>query len=106
LVALSRTPEAFEEDCRQVAVVVSPRMVPPWCSALMIDRAISWAKGAVALRRGGDRWEVKVARPADHGRPWARLTVSSDSEETLPSTNIRPAARDATPQSEMLEPGD
>ena len=105
LVALVRAPAAFEEDCRQAAIVVSPRTAPPGCSAMVIDRERWRAHGAVALRRAGDQWDIKVARPAGYGRPWVRMTAPSETE-TLPSTRGRPAARDVTPQAESLEPGD
>ena len=73
LVALVRAPSAFEEDCRRAVIVVSPRTAPPHCAAIVIDRTKSRANGAVALRRAGDHWDIKVARPAGYGRPWARL---------------------------------
>lgn len=105
LVALARAPAAFEEDCRQAVIVASPRNAPPSCAAIVVDRAKLRANGAVALRRVGERWDIKVARPVGQGRPWARMTETSD-VDTLPSTIARPAPRDATPNSQSLEPGD
>ena len=105
LIALVRAPPAFEEDCRRAAIVISPRTAPPSCAAIVIDRMKSRANGAAALRRIGGQWEIKVARPAGHGRPWARMAATGETE-TLPSTSARPAVRDATPHAESLEPGD
>ena len=87
--------EAFDEDCRRAAVVVSPRNAPGDCAAVLIDRRVSQARGATALRWTGDRFEETAARPAGLDRPWARA--------------LRPpasATRDATPSPQDLEPGD
>src|SRR5262249_49068351 len=62
LVSLVRTPAAFEEDCRNAVVVISPRTASPACAALVIDRAVLKSVGAVALRRLSDGWDISVAR--------------------------------------------
>jgi len=87
IVALARTLEAFEEDCRRAALVVSVRAAPPGCAALVIDRKVWQRNGAVALRRVGKTsdikasdikasdikaWEITAARPDGTDRPWAR----------------------------------
>jgi competence protein ComEC len=105
LVSLARAPSAFEEDCRQAALVVSQRTAPPGCAAQVIDRPKLRANGAVALVRSGDHWTVKVARPVGSGRPWARLVGPAETV-TLPETIPRPNAADATPRNEDIEPGD
>jgi competence protein ComEC len=107
LVALARAPAALEEDCRQAAVVVTPRMAPPGCAATIIDRAALRASGAVALRLVGDEWEVKVARPAGSARPWARPAPQAEPAALImPFTPVRAAPYDATPRGEDLQPGD
>jgi competence protein ComEC len=105
LVALVRAPAAFEEDCRRVALLVTPRTAPPECAASVIDRTMLRANGAMALQRVGDQWEVNVARPAGNERPWARMSAPTEAAAP-PSLPARPAARDATPRGEDLEPGD
>jgi competence protein ComEC len=76
LIAISRTTEAFEEDCRRAALVVSTRQAPAGCAARrnvpVIDRKVWRLSGAVALRRVGEDFETIVARPPGYNRPWAR----------------------------------
>jgi competence protein ComEC len=84
--------------------VVTAREAPPECAALTIDRKVSRADGAVALRRDGAHWQITAARPAGQDRPWARALPAAD--EAAPPTIRRPAPRDATPRPEDLEAGD
>jgi competence protein ComEC len=105
IVAIARSAEAFAEDCRRASVVVSQRVAPPDCAALVIDRAVWQRGGAMALRRVGNGWEVTAARPPGYDRPWARARPSS--EEAPPSaTPQRREPRDATPRADDLQPGD
>jgi competence protein ComEC len=103
LVSQVLAPDAFEEDCGRVAVVVTSRELPGECQALAIDRKVSRGSGAIALRRNGEGFDLTAARPAGHDRPWAR-------GPTLLVETARPAARsaprDATPRAEDLEAGD
>ncbi len=103
LVSMAQSVEAFEEDCRRAAVVVSPREAPGACSALLIDRKNWRGNGAIGLRWVGERFELSAARPPGYERPWARPPrVADESGAVAP----RPAARDATPRTDELEPGD
>jgi competence protein ComEC len=103
LVSQIVTPDAFAEDCRRAAVVVTSRELPAACEALAIDRKTSRSHGAIALRRNGDGFEISAARPAGQVRPWARaLTAPVESSRTT----TRPSLRDATPRTEDLEAGD
>jgi competence protein ComEC len=105
LVAIVRSIQAFEEDCRRAALVVSAREAPPGCGARVIDRKQRQRNGALALRRVGKTWELTAARPDGHDRPWARAAAPpNEAPAAAPST--RPAPRDATPNMEDLEPGD
>jgi competence protein ComEC len=105
VVAIPKTIEAFEEDCRRAALVASAREAPPDCAAQMVDRRAWQRNGALALRRVGKAWETVAARPDDYDRPWARARPrASDAETRLRPT--QPAARDATPNSDELEPDD
>jgi competence protein ComEC len=103
LISFARSAEAFAEDCRRAAVVVSAREAPPGCRALVIDRPLLRQAGAVALRRVGEGFEVTAARPPGYDRPWARApSAPGEPGEAVPPA--RP--RDATPRADDLEPGD
>lgn len=104
IVALPFAAEAFEEDCRRAALVVSQRTAPPSCTATLIDRAVWPRTGATALYRTGKGWETIVAYPAGYDRPWARAPLARTVSETPASP--RPAPRDATPRTEDLAPED
>ncbi len=107
LVAIAKTLEAFEEDCRRAVLVLSARDAPPACAALVIDRQVWRRAGAIALRRVGQGFEITAARPAGHDRPWARAVAQpGDTPEAARTTPARPQPRDATPRAEDLEPGD
>jgi competence protein ComEC len=106
LVAISRTAEAFEEDCRRAAVVVSPREAPLDCGVpLVVDRWVWQRGGALALYRVGNGFEAVAARPDGYDRPWAR----APSRPAAASTTVTPsgaAPADATPRTDDLEPGE
>jgi competence protein ComEC len=101
VVAISRTAEAFEDDCRRAALIVTPREAPPDCAAVVVDRTVWQAAGSVALRRVGSSWEVTMARPPGYDRPWARATPETGRK---PTANRLPA--DATPNLDAVEPAD
>ena len=103
IVAQVIAPDAFEEDCRRAAVLVTTREAPPDCAALVIDRKVSRSSGAIALRWIDDRFELTAARPAGQDRPWTRTPPAPTEAITLAP---RPVARDATPRVEDLEAGD
>jgi competence protein ComEC len=107
IVAIARTLEAFEEDCRRAAVVISARLAPADCPALVIDRKFWQRHGALALRRSGANWEITAARPDGYDRPWARARRQPEagSGSARPANNP-PQPRDATPTVDELEPGD
>lgn len=103
VIALARTIEAFEEDCRRAAVVASAREAPAQCAARVIDRNVLQRTGAVALRRKGDGFQMISARPAGYDRPWAKAPQATDAAVSVPPSAPPP---DATPRPEDLEPGD
>jgi competence protein ComEC len=105
LVAIAKTSEAFEEDCRRAVVVVSSRDAPPGCAALVIDRNVWRGSGAMALHRRGKDFAIAAARPRGYDRPWARA-VAPDAVALAPSRAASPQPRDATPRADDLEPGD
>jgi len=105
IVALPFAAEAFEEDCRQAALVVSQRTAPPSCAAAKIDRTVWPRTGATALYRKANGWEAAVAFPPGYDRPWARaLPARNEGEAT--SSPARTAPRDATPRAEDLSADD
>jgi competence protein ComEC len=95
--------DAFEEDCARATVVVTTRDWPDACKATVIDRRVSRERGAIALRRVGESYELTAARPPGQERPWAR---GSAVPAQLAQPATRPAARDATPRPADLEAGD
>jgi competence protein ComEC len=101
LVAFAKTPEAFPEDCRRAAVVVSARVAQRDCAAQLIDRPVWRAQGAITLRRDGNGFVLTPAQPRGTARPW-----SMHVQQHTPSTTIRRPAPDATPRSEDLEAGE
>jgi competence protein ComEC len=101
-VAMALEVEAFAEDCARAAVVVSARQAPSAsCAAILIDREVWRAGGALALRWTGERFEKTVTRPADHDRPWTRVASSPAS-----SARVSASPGDATPKPEILEADD
>ena len=107
LVAIAKTIEAFEEDCRRAVLVVSARLAPSGCAAFVVDRQVSRRSGAIALRRRGGEFEITAARPAGYERPWARAVASPEkADNSSLSAPVRPAMRGATPQLDTLDAGD
>jgi competence protein ComEC len=107
LVAIARSIEAFAEDCRRAALVVSTRAAPPGCGAIVVDRHVWRRSGALALRRSGEGFEITATRPGGYDRPWARAVAQdSDGPETARSSSAGSQPRDATPRQEDLEFGD
>jgi competence protein ComEC len=103
LASMAFAPEAFAEDCTRAAVVVSSREAPGDCAALLIDRHVWRAYGAIALRWRGDHFEQTAARPPGYDRPWARAPRNAI---TTAQTPAGPASQDATPRTQDLEAGD
>jgi competence protein ComEC len=104
---LARSIEAFAEDCRRAAVVISARKAPAGCAAtVVIDRSVLQRSGAVTLRRVGQGFELALARPPGYDRPWAPA-ISAGGERGEPGTPARRTPeRNATPHQSDLEPGD
>ncbi len=94
IVALPLAAEAFEEDCRRAALVVSQRTAPPSCGATLIDRTVWQRTGATALYRVGKGWETIVTFPPGYDRPWARAVPERSGSE-IRSSPVRPPPRDA-----------
>jgi competence protein ComEC len=95
VVALALAAEAFEEDCRRAALVVSQRTAPG-CATPVIDRAIWPRTGATALYRTAKGWNTIPANPPGYDRPWARPPRAP--AEIAPSTTSTPAPRETAPR--------
>jgi competence protein ComEC len=95
-VSLALTIDAFADDCARALVVVSPREAPGACQALLVDRSVWRARGAVALRINGKEIEVSAAWPTGYDRPWT----------ARPQQKTSPRPPDATPPVESLEADD
>jgi competence protein ComEC len=106
LVSAVLLPEAFEEDCRIAALIVSRRTAPPGCAATVIDRPVWQRTGALALHRQSTAFVVTAARPQGHERPWTATRAERATEPSSQNTAGRPAAADATPRPEDLRPED
>jgi len=100
-VAMALSPEAFDDDCRRAAVVITMGGKPASCAAMTVDRASRQQTGALTLRRAGESFAVTPTRPPGYDRPWARAIAPVATAESAV-----PAVRDATPRVEDLEPGD
>lgn len=109
IVALARTAEAVAEDCRHAAVVITPRLAPPNCAALAIDRDTLCRSGAVALFADAQGFALVPTRPAGYDRPWApaRIYDLSGTPAVSAGPERSPMPRDdATPAPDSLEPED
>jgi competence protein ComEC len=99
IVAMALTAEAFDEDCRRAALVVSPRGAPPGCATAVVDRTAWRAHGAITLRATETGFSANAVRPTGVDRPWARATEGS--ERPIVAQGAAPvpplAAEDATP---------
>jgi competence protein ComEC len=104
LVSLALTTEAFAEDCRRAAIVVSPREAPVRdCASTLVDREVWRAHGAVALRWLGDSFERSVTRPDGYERPWTQGPITSRVDAQPVSKS---PVRDAAPLSDDLDADD
>jgi competence protein ComEC len=101
-------PDAFEEDCRRAAVIISTRDEPPDCTATVIGRSLWHQRGALALRRDGPGFVIESARPPNFDRPWAprppRAATSNTATDPHESVPVQP--RDATPSPQDLQADD
>ncbi len=69
-IAVARRPDAFADDCREAALVVSPLDVPAACAAAAVDRRALASTGALALRRVKGAWVAEPVRSPTADRPW------------------------------------
>ncbi len=85
IIAVALRPEAFADDCRDAALVVSKSQLPEACAAPGIDRRTLSTTGAISLRRStASGWRKPRARPTPTGpgtagrrRPIRRCSIVS-----------------------------
>jgi competence protein ComEC len=74
-VAQILAPEAFEEDCRRAAVVVTPLAAPAFCKpAVLIDKPVLDGRGAIMLFKAmadlPGAYDIVSQRSPGTDRPW------------------------------------
>jgi competence protein ComEC len=101
-VALVLDMEAFEEDCRRAALVITPLPAPAYCSltAEVLDRTRLAASASLAVQRVSGRFDITPARPVDRWKPWygrprtqpatPRAATSPDPEPSQPAAPAMP----------------
>ena len=105
LVAYDLAPDAFAEDCRRAALIVTTRDPPPDCAAQVVGRALLRQRGALALRRDDSGFAIAAVRPTNYDRPWSPQRIVKAEADANAASPPRPqtAPRDATPQPEDVE---
>jgi competence protein ComEC len=103
LVAYDTVADAFEEDCRRAAVILTTRDAPSDCAAQVIGRAVWRDRGALALRSTGSGFAIDSARPPNFDRPWAPARQRATEANAVVASPSRTTPRDATPKPEDIE---
>jgi competence protein ComEC len=103
LVAYDTAPDAFEEDCRRAAVILTTRDAPPDCAAQVIGHAVWRDRGALALRSTGSGFAIESARPPNFDRPWAPARQRATEANAVTTSPSHATPRDATPKPEDIE---
>jgi competence protein ComEC len=98
LVAYTLAPDAFEDDCRNAALIVALLDPPPDCAAMVVGRSDLRRHGALALRRTDSGFMIDSARSPNFDRPWAPAPAPP---KARPGKAVSPP--DATPQPEDLD---
>jgi competence protein ComEC len=106
LVALALRPEALADDCAQAALVVTARLAPAACGALVVDPERLRRQGALALRRARDGFTVDAVKPKGVNRPWSPAAAGDTEGETNLARPAAPRAVDATPSEADLQAED
>jgi competence protein ComEC len=70
--AIVIAPEAFEEDCKRAAVIVTSLTAPAYCreSALVLDRERLAVSSSLAMRLEGKAFRITETRPSAQWKPW------------------------------------
>jgi competence protein ComEC len=106
LVAVAQRREAFADDCRQAALVISRFELPELCAAAGLDRRTLVVTGAVSLRRVDGKWIVETARSPYADRPWYARAAPVDVRVLERLTPRPPAPAPAPVEERAPRPGD
>ncbi len=73
IVSFTTKPDAIQEDCRRVAILVAPMDIRPPCPSpkIILDRGALWEKGAAAISITDGGLAVSWAAGSRGVRPWA-----------------------------------
>jgi competence protein ComEC len=108
IVALTRHPEAMEDDCERAQLIVTASQAPEDCRATVIDQDRLRREGALALRRipGGEKtaFAIHAVRPAGIDRPWSPAGDEKPTNIAVRAKPKRPV--DATPAPDDLRVDD
>jgi len=86
-VALVLDREAFVEDCRRAAILVTPLKAPEGCAAeILIDRPFLQESGAITLLLDRAVPLLRTARAQDEDRPWSPAPSQHWRENPLKSS--------------------
>ena len=96
--AVSRTAAAFSDDCTRAILIVTLRVAPVDCAAIVLDRTTLRSNGAMALTYRHGQFEMASARPEGIDRPWTRRREAGrNAAQSVAASGVPPASRDATP---------
>ena len=74
ILSLIHDRQAFAEDCKRAAIIVTSEYVPAYCEPrLIISRRNLAVSGAIAITLDGDRIALRTARSPTEDRPWSPL---------------------------------
>ena len=97
-VAVSRAAAAFADDCTRAVLIVTLRVAPTDCAAMVLDRTTLRSNGAMALTYRNGQFEMASARPEGIDRPWTRRREAGrNAAQSVAASGVPPASRDATP---------
>jgi competence protein ComEC len=109
-IAVARRHEAFADDCRDAALVITRLEAPAACGAPVIDRNTLVATGAIALYRIDGRWIAEPARAPEAQRAWYGRTGPANPRALSRLAGKTPmlsgASNDIEPEEEEPEPSD
>jgi competence protein ComEC len=98
-VAVSRTAAAFADDCTRAVLIVTLRVAPADCAAMVLNRTMLRSNGAMALTYRNGQFETASARREGIDRPWTRHREAARkaAQPAVELSGAPPASRDATP---------
>ena len=99
--------DAFADDCRKAAVIVTARQPPAACAARMFTHERLRETGSLALYRHGAGFVADAVKPPGSNRPWARNAYVGGEGGDVSAASASPSRPvDATPTPESLSPDD